>query len=112
MSTPDESAFLTRAGAVLDALEAAVERAAEDADIDVETHRHAGMLELELPDRSRIVLNLQTPMREIWLAARSGGFHFRAGADDDWHDTRDGRTLGQVLTACLREQGGPDLGMD
>ena len=43
-------------------------------------------------DGTRVIVNRQTPNREIWVAARSGGFHFTF-RDGAWRDTRSGDEL-------------------
>jgi CyaY protein len=96
-----ESEFLAAAERTLDAIESAVE--ACDADIEA---THAGnVLTLELADGSKVVVNSQTPMRQIWVAARSGGFHFE-WRDGAWCDTRDGSELFAALSRVISAQGG------
>jgi CyaY protein len=96
-----ESEFLALAEQTLDAIEAAVEAAP----IDVEVARAGNVLTLELADGTRIVVNSQTPMQQIWVAAKSGGFHYeRRGGE--WRDTRDGTELFAALSRILSAQGG------
>jgi CyaY protein len=96
-----ESEFLALAEETLDAIEAAVEAAP----IDVEVARAGNVLTLELADGTRIVVNSQTPMQQIWVAAKSGGFHYeRRGGE--WRDTRDGTELFAALSRILSAQGG------
>lgn len=88
----------------VDEVLARIERAAEatqalDADLE------AGILTLECPDGSRIVVNRQAPNREIWVAARSGGFHF-AWREGAWRDTRSGEELFASLARIVRGQSG------
>jgi len=52
-----------------------------------------------------VIVNRHAPNRELWVAARSGGFHFRA-QDGRWRDTRGGQELGEALARILREQAG------
>ncbi|HEY3597338.1 MAG TPA: iron donor protein CyaY, partial [Paraburkholderia sp.] len=78
-----DSDYLSRAEAVL----AAIERALDYTDADVEFERNGNVLTLEFANGSKIIVNLQPPMHEIWIAAKSGGFHFRF-VDDAWRDTR------------------------
>lgn len=96
-----ESEFLELAERTLDEIEAAVEAAP----IDVEVTRAGNVLTLELADGARVVVNSQTPMQQIWVAAKSGGFHYerREGA---WRDTRDGTELFAALSRILSAQGG------
>jgi CyaY protein len=96
-----ESEFIERAEATLRAIESAVD--AVDADIDCT--RAGGVLTLELDNGSRIVVNTQMPTRQIWVAARSGGFHY--GFDGKrWCDTRDGSELFAALSHLVSSQGG------
>lgn len=74
---------------VLGALETTIDRWMDDDVIDIDSQRTGGMLELTFPDRSKIIVNTQPPLQELWLAARRGGYHFRHVAGR-WVDTRDG----------------------
>ena len=103
-----DAEYARRAAAALAAIEATVDRLLQDDVIDIDAERTGGMLELVFPDDSRIVVNTQPPLHELWLAARSGGHHFRAAADA-WIDTRDGREFFAVLSACASEQSGRAL---
>ena len=67
-----------------------------------------GLLELTLPDRSKLIVNTQPPLHEIWLAARRGGFHFRHQAGR-WIDTKSGEEFWSLLSACASEQVGRPL---
>lgn len=97
----DESDFITAAERTLDAIEAAIE--ASGADIDVT--RSGNVLTVELADGSKVIVNSQTPMRQIWVAARSGGYHYE-WRDGAWRDTRDGSELFSALSRFLSAQGG------
>jgi len=90
-------------GAV-DAVLARVETALEDAD-ELDVDLESGILTVTCPDGSRIIVNRQTPNREIWVAARSGGFHFRF-ADGEWRDTRSGAELFASLERVIGAQSG------
>ena len=104
-----ETEFLTVAGRVLDDVEAAFERAGDAADVDVECSRSGNVLEIEFIDNgSKIIVNTQAPMQEIWVAARAGGFHYRLG-DGLWLDTRDGSELYAALSRLASAQAGTAL---
>jgi CyaY protein len=96
-----DSEFLEQAEETL----AAIERAVDAVDLDIEAARSGGVLTLELADAGKIVVNIQAPMQQIWIAARSGGFHF-AWSNGAWRDTRDGRELFAALSAIVSAQGG------
>ncbi len=103
-----DSEFRAVAGEVLAGIEARVDRWLQDDVIDIDASRSGGLLELDFPDRSKIVINMQPPLRELWLAARSGGFHFKH-ADGRWVDTRSGVDFQSVLSTCASEQAGVSL---
>src|SRR5262249_29956767 len=72
-----DSEFHARAKGVLSAIEAALDRGLQDDEIDIDSQRTGGLLELVFPSGSKIVVNTQPPLHELWLAARTGGYHFR-----------------------------------
>ena len=97
-----ESEFETLASAALAALESAFEACAPD--IDVQT-KGAGVLEIEFGDGSKMVINRHGAAREIWVAARDGGFHFRHDGTA-WRDTRDGTELFAAVSRLASQQSG------
>ena len=102
----DEQVFLRLADTQLERIEAALERAieADELDIDVEL-KAGGVMELECFNGSKIIINRHSAAREIWIAARSGGYHFafNGGA---WLAAKDGSQLTDVLVRCIAEQTG------
>jgi len=103
-----DAEYRARTDAILASVEATIDRWLQDDVIDIDGQRTGGLLELAFPGGSRIVLNTQPPLHELWLAARAGGFHYKyvAGA---WRDTRDGRELFEALSACASEQAAKPL---
>lgn len=95
-----ESEFHEAVDAVLARIERAIE-GSDALDYDVE----GGILTVECPDGSRIIVNRQTPNREIWVAARSGGFHYR-WSEGAWRDTRGGREFFAALSEIIATQAG------
>jgi iron-sulfur cluster assembly protein CyaY len=91
--------------AVADAVLAAIAAAVEESDADVDCTINDGVLTIDCADAGKLIVNRHMPSREIWVAARSGGFHFRA-LDGGWRDTRDASELGDVLSRLLRAQAG------
>ena len=120
MTTPllmEESEFYKRVDEILGFIEAAMDNT--ESDIDAELN--GGILTLTFENGSKIIINRQTPNREIWVAAKSGGFHFRyeehaTNGDRDanssqqkiasWHNTRTGESLAKLLTRVVTEQAG------
>jgi CyaY protein len=98
-----------RARAAMAAVEATVDRLLQSDDIDIDATRTGGLLELAFPDGAGvIVINTQPPLHELWLAAPSGGFHFKP-AGGRWVDSRDGRDFFAVLSVCASELAGVPL---
>jgi CyaY protein len=93
----------------VDDILARIERAAE-ATQGIDADLEAGILTLECPDGSRIIVNRQAASREIWVAARSGGFHF-AWKDGAWRDTRSGAELFAALSGIALSQAGESLAL-
>ena len=106
----DDKDFNRRADATLARIEAALE--ASDAEIDFELGA-GGVLEIEFADGSKIIVNRHAVAQEIWVAARSGGFHFRwQAADETWRDTRDGEELFAKLAGLASQQAGEPVTLD
>ena len=96
-----ESEFLQRAEQVM----TAIERAIDATDADMEFSRSGNVLTLELGNGSKVVINSQAPMQQMWVAGRNGAFHY-AWRDGAWHDTRDGSELFAALSRLVSAQGG------
>lgn len=94
--------------ALLSRLEATVDEWLQQDVVDIDAHRTGGLLEMTFPGGSKVVVNTQPPLHELWLAARSGGFHYKF-VDGVWRDTRDGRDFFEALSACASEQAGQTL---
>ena len=94
------------AESTLTQIEAAMDRLNDEDVIDVECKRSGNVLEIEFIDNgSKIIINSQAPMKEMWVAAKSGGFHYKY-IDGAWLNTRDGSELYAALSALSSEQGG------
>lgn len=103
-----DAEYTRRAHAALAAIEATIDRWLDDDVIDIDTHRTGGLLELSFPGGSKIILNTQPPLHEIWMAARAGGFHYR-WVDGAWRDTRSGEEFFAALSVQASTQGGRAL---
>ena len=96
-----DSEFSAAAERTLTAIESAVETCAGD----IESTRVGNVLTLEMADGSKIVVNSQAPTRQMWVAAKSGGFHYE-WCDGAWRDTREGTELFVALSRLVSAQGG------
>ena len=103
-----DAEFNALAEATLARLEAALEVAVKGgAELDYEL-APGGILEIEFDDGSKVIVNRHGVAREIWVAARAGGFHFRA-ENGIWKDTRDGVELFTRLETLLTSQAGQPI---
>jgi CyaY protein len=99
----DESAFLAAADATLDRIGLALDAALETSDAELDWSLKDGVLTIECGDESRIIVNRHLPNREIWVAAKTGGFHFRP-QDGRWRDRRGDDELAALLARLLKTQ--------
>lgn len=99
--------YLDRAEALLRAVEACCDRINDETDADIDNQRVGGMITLIFANRSQIIINLQKPLQEVWLAARAGGFHYKYS--DAWRNTRDASEFFADVTRHASEQSGMTL---
>ena len=106
----DESEFIRLAEQTLREIDRRIEASGVDADCQ---WKGTGVLEIEFGNGSRIIVNSQAAAREIWVAAKSGGYHFR-GDGGRWINTRDGTELFAALSVYVSQQAGGavNLAMD
>jgi CyaY protein len=100
--------FLDHAEQLLRAVELACDRINDESDADIDNQRTGGMITLTFANRSQIIINLQKPLHEVWLAARSGGYHFRFDGQQ-WADTKGQGEFFQRLTQDATTQSGITL---
>ncbi len=98
----NEQEFTAQADAMLAQIEQALDRCGGDFDYELGA---GGVLELSFQDGSKIIVNRHGAAREIWVAARSGGYHFKPEGER-WINTRDGSELLAALARCIEEQSG------
>lgn len=101
----NETEFISVSNEILERIASAVDRA--DLDLDC-SFKGEGILEIEFDDGAKLIINRNTPVREIWVAAPSGGFHFH-DSGGRWVDTRDGVELSSRVSALLKQFSGRDI---
>jgi CyaY protein len=107
-STLTDTEYQRLAAQVLGRVETTLDAWLQDDVIDIDAQRTGGLLELSLPGGSKIVINTQPPLHEIWLAARAGGYHFKH-ASGQWRDTKDGVEFFERLSREASAQAGKPL---
>ena len=96
----NDSEFNALADAVLQEIEAGLERSGADLDFEMVGD---SVLEIEFADGGKIIVNRHNSAREVWVAARSGGFHYRWDGSC-WQDTRSEEELMAALSRLISEQ--------
>lgn len=100
-----DSDFLDKAEAALTAIEACCDRVNEETDVDIDNQRNGGMVTMTFGNHTQIIINLQKPLHEIWMAAKSGGHHYR-WVDGCWQDTKGRGELFSALSVNASAQAG------
>ena len=93
---------------VLKAVETACDRLNDESDVDIDNQRTGGMITLSFANRSQIIINLQKPLQEIWMAAKAGGFHYKF-IQGQWMDTKNSSEFFASLSRYASEQAGQSL---
>ena len=95
---------------LVDTTQQAVEDIFDDSDLDLDLENSAGVLTIRLENGSQVILSRQPPLRQLWVAARSGGYHFDYDeAGNQWICDSTQEPLGELLTRVVREQTGDEL---
>lgn len=95
--------FLDLAENALKRIEAACDHINANTDTDIDNQRTGNMVTLTFENRSQIIVNLQKPLQEIWLAAKRGGFHYK-NINGQWLDTKRNGELFEMLSDFASEQ--------
>jgi len=95
---------------MVDATLAQIEQMIEASEVDIDFEISAGILELEFENGSKIIINRQRATQELWVAAKSGGYHY-AWKDRAWRNTRDGSELFASLGHYASEQAGCNVNL-
>ena len=91
------------AESALKAIETACDYFNSELDVDIDNQRTGGMITLVFVNRSQIIINLQKPLQEIWMAAKAGGFHYKF-IQGQWTDTKNSTEFFASLSRYASEQ--------
>ncbi len=98
-----ESEFNERVDTTFEAIELALDEV--DSDLDYEAG--GGVLTVDFENGTTMVFSRQPPVRQLWFAARSGGFHYEYDVEaGDWRNTRDGQLFRPFVEQQMAEQAG------
>jgi CyaY protein len=102
-----DTEYLQHAEALLSAVEASCDRINDASDADVDNQRVGGMITITFANRSQIIINLQKPLQEVWMATKAGGFHYKF--ESSWRSTRAGSEFFSDLSEHASAQSGMPL---
>ena len=100
--------YMDRAEALLRLVETGCDRINDETDADVDSQRVGGMVTITFRNGSQIVVNLQKPLHEVWLAARAGGYHYKFDGAH-WMDTKGQGEFFDNLSRQATQQAGQPL---
>jgi CyaY protein len=103
-----DSEYQNQAEALLRSVETGCDRINDESSVDLDNQRVGGMVTLTFANRSQIIINLQKPLHEVWMAARAGGFHYKWDGRQ-WMDTKGEGEFFAHLSRCASEQAGQVL---
>jgi CyaY protein len=89
-----------------------IEDALEELDNDIDYESSDGMLTIIMENKSQIIINRQSAALQLWLAAKSGGYHFDYDEAKGWQDDRSGEAFIDTLNRCLTEQSNEKIELD
>ncbi|MCX4027410.1 iron donor protein CyaY [Endozoicomonas sp. SM1973] len=103
---------------LLDELMVAIEDAIDELEIDIDCESGNGMLTMQFENHSQIILSRQPALRQLWLAAKSGGFHFNYQSkeqqpnEQQWVCDSTGEEFISMLNRFMTEQGGEEVELE
>ncbi len=95
---------------LIDELILQIEDAIDEQDLDIDVDASGSLLTMECPDGSSIILSRQNATHELWVAAKSGGFHLRY-QNNGWYCGTSLETFPQLLNRVLTEQLGQPVSL-
>ena len=98
-----DTEFLERVNTTLAQVEQYIENLVDSLDLDADWGRAGNVLTLDFEDKGKLILNSQVAVHELWLAAKSGGYHY-ACKPDGWVHTRGGEPFAAHFVAVLAQQ--------
>jgi CyaY protein len=100
--------FMDHAEALLKAVERHCDRLNDETDADIDNQRVGSMVTLTFANHSQIIINLQKPLQEVWMAAKSGGYHYRWD-QGQWRDSKSHDEFFSTLSRDASAQAGVAL---
>ena len=98
---------------LVDATQHSLEDIFDESDLDIDLESSAGVLTVKFENGTQLIFSRQEPLRQLWLAARSGGIHFDYDEESGkWQCDKSEELLGEMLTRLVLQQAGVELDFD
>ncbi|BBP80136.1 iron donor protein CyaY [Pseudomonas gingeri NCPPB 3146 = LMG 5327] len=98
---------------LVDATQQVLEDIFDESGLDVDLENSAGVLTVKFEGGSQLVVSRQEPLRQLWLAAKSGGFHFDYDEENCvWTCDKTDELLSEIIARSTLEQAGVNLDFD
>jgi CyaY protein len=98
---------------LVDATQQVLEDIFDESDLDLDLENSAGVLTVKFENGTQVIFSRQEPLRQLWLAARSGGFHFNYDEEEKrWVCDKSDELLSEILVRVTTEQAGVELDFD
>jgi CyaY protein len=94
-----------------DAVLLSVEEAIERLDLDLDFESNGGLLSISFPDKSKIIINKQPPLQQLWVATKFNGHHFE-WQHGQWIDNRSGTEFWQLIATAVSKQAGVEVNLE
>ena len=95
---------------LVDATQQSLEDIFDESDLDIDLESSAGVLTVKFENGSQLIFSRQEPLRQLWLAAVSGGFHFDYDEESErWRCDKSEEQLGEMLERIVKQQAGAEF---
>lgn len=110
-TTMNESEFNDIVDNIFIEIEDAIEQVCDETGADIDYETTSGILTLSFTNGTQIIINRQAPLKQIWVAARQGGFHFDFNSEDEQWLCND-KELFSALSEYCSEQAGQSIKLE
>jgi CyaY protein len=95
---------------LVDAIQEKLEDIFDETDLDLDLESSAGVLTVKFENGTQLIFSRQEPLRQLWLAAPAGGFHFDYDEEEKrWVCDKSEELLGEMLQRLAKSQAGVDI---
>ena len=95
---------------LVDATQENLEDIFDDCNLDVDVENSAGILTVKFENGKALIFSRQEPLRQLWLAAREGGFHFDYDEEESrWKCDSSDELLSEMVHRLTKEHAGAEL---